>query len=141
MIDKIIRKINEAADLDVLNELVVVINVMISLHEIGKNEGLLALEEALYKPNIKSLECYDFLEEAVMMIVDGFDPIEVDECLHYLMHSSAKEEEDYLIYHIISTSVLKIQKGCNTRILKKSLVSHISFDNRKLVRSPLFIER
>lgn len=91
------------------------------LSHIGRKEGLLALESECYNMN----DDKKYLKSMVMLMVDGTDPVLIEEiCLMRYMASGFKGY-DALVYLLQMRGILAIQAGENPRVIEEKLLAMV----------------
>ena len=87
---------------------------VISFSEIGRREGLLALEGKLDQDKINKRDIFEY---GMSFVIDGIDPDIIEKILSNIIN---QEKDDSLaaLKTIQKEAVLAIQKGFNPRLLR-----------------------
>jgi hypothetical protein len=103
-------------------------DTMISLGYVGRKEGLLALEEASHALKKDEHPEYKYLQQIMMLVVDGTDPDLVADIS--IARYYALDLKDYaaLSYLMFMEGSLSIQAGENPRITEEKLLAFMPED-------------
>lgn len=95
------------------------IDSLVSLSDMARKEGLLALEEAI--PSLSPV----YLKLGLQLVVDGTDPNTIRRVLYLARHAGDLNEREIALRMIIEDGVLGIQEGLNPRVLKTHLMAYL----------------
>lgn len=108
------------------NSLLEVVNRLVELSRLARNEGLLALEEETMKePNIPGEE---YLYQMLTLIVDGTDPMLVEEICSYRYFADGLEGYAAIRYMMMLAGCLAIQAGDNPICIEYVLLAMLPSD-------------
>lgn len=128
-----IRELKQNASIEEIQErnqcLIDIIDEITYLSNVGRKEGLLALECAAYDMDKSSQK---YMKNLIELIVDATDPILVEEiCLMKYIANGAKEY-DGLVYLMQLVGGLAIQQGENPRVIEEKLLAMIAEDMEQI---------
>lgn len=131
--NRMISKIEDETEREIGNKLLVdIVEEMCDLSNIGRKEGLLALEEAVW--NLDDVVNGKYLKSMVMLIVDGTDPELVEELGTARYFAANVIGYDALQYLVMLFGSLAIQAGENPRIIEEKLLSLIPEEASQIYR-------
>ena len=111
---------------------------MIELSNTARKEGLLALEDEVggFGPTIaEGMDGY--LQQLIMLVVDGTDPEVVERIALTRYFSSGLKGYEAMLYLIYMDGTLLLQKGVNPRVVEEEISSMLPGDLYKLRRDEL----
>lgn len=116
-------------------QIVDVIRMVDRMAWICRKEGLLRLEEELYKPGGK-FPCEDVWKQIITLVVDGADPELIHELAVSRYYALNLHAHDALAVMIYMESARNLQKGVNPRVIEELVLalvpSHIEKEYREL---------
>lgn len=103
-------------------QIVDVMRMMDRMAWICRKEGLLRLEEELYKPGGK-IPCEDVWKQLVTLVVDGADPELIHELAVSRYYALNLHAHDALAVMIYMESARNLQKGVNPRVIEELILA------------------
>ena len=94
------------------------ISTVVHMSMVGRQEGLLALEEMfVYNPAPEEAP----VSQMILLVVDGTDPEIIAEVLTNLYWANKYEENEALVQYVLMRGTLLVQEGLNPRIIEEML--------------------
>ncbi len=122
--NRYIRAVTSEAEREAGSELIIkTIGDMRHLSNVARKEGLLSLEEAAAE--MESMHQGEMLKMMILLIVDGTDPVLVDEICGLRFFADDLKGFDALQYILMARAALAIQAGQNPRVIDELMISAI----------------
>lgn len=94
---------------------------MVELACMARKEGILALEDVVYK--MDKSNGYDYLEQILLFVIDGTEPEIVEDSGNLIYFADDLSGYEALQYNAFLWGALAIQQGTNPRLIEQQLLS------------------
>ena len=124
--EQIKREQGEAERVKCDRDLLCVLDILLQLSFIGKEEGLIGLESALER--FDDAPCADYLKEMVLLVVMGLDYDDIESISLTRYFSGDLKGREGLIYLMYLTGILSIREGKDPYTLEQKLKAMVPRD-------------
>ena len=126
-IDELIGKNNKLIKDDKGRHLYTV-NILVKLHILSQQKGILALKEEIER---KEIYVSEFIKIAVNLVIKGLSPNQISEILDNYVEAESYQGKDLLESRLIKEGILCIQSGSDINYMVELLCSLLGLEFRK----------